>query len=149
MRLANIIFAISMIILSLYISISSFMMGGSSSTFPLLTGIFLLISSVLLLIVIIIKKEKLDEFSPVDRGKLLKFIYTIILMIIYSIMIRYIGALIASILLFIGMALILNEDIKKNTISNYIRLVILSIVIVGTIYSIFKFLLNVPLPELF
>lgn len=149
MRLLNLIFTILMIILGGYITASSYIMGGTSVLFPKLIGILLTISSILLLIVTIIKKDKLDEVSPVERGKILRFLYTIILMIVYTIIIRFIGTYISTVFLFVGMALILAEDVKGKTPANYVKLSITSFVIVGIIYSIFKFILNVPLPEIF
>lgn len=147
MKLLNYLFAIAMIILGIYITISSYLMGGSSTLFPKITGISLLISSILLLIIISVEKQAVYE-SKIERAKVIRFIYTIILMIFYTVIIGFIGTFISTVILFIGMALILTEDLKAKPASTYVKLPIIALVIVGIIYSMFKFILNVPLPEL-
>lgn len=147
MKLLNYLFAIAMIILGIYITISSYLMGGSSTLFPKITGVSLLISSILLLIIISVEKQAVYE-SKIERAKVIRFIYTIILMIFYTVIIGFIGTFISTVILFIGMALILTEDLQAKPASTYVKLPIIALVIVGIIYSMFKFILNVPLPEL-
>lgn len=137
-----------MILLGIYITISSFLMGGTTALFPKIIGISLLIASILLLVFIVREKNIVYE-NKIDRAKVFRFIYTIILMIIYTILLKFIGTFISTVLLFIGMAVILTEDIKEKAVSNYIKLPVAALVIVGIIYSMFKFILNVPLPEIF
>lgn len=147
MKMANLLFSIIMIGLSVYMFIYSMSLGKESALFPTMISVPLFVFSVTLLIFILKGKDTSSNKESTDPIKVFKFFYMIITMTLYSICINFIGFYISTVLLFTATALILAVEPWNNSIKDYAVLIVTAIIVVGVVYSLFKLLLGVPLPE--
>ncbi|PIC95375.1 hypothetical protein CSV69_11685 [Sporosarcina sp. P26b] len=148
MKVSNIIFSFSMIGLSIYIFIYSLSLGKDSSLFPIIISVPLFVFSIMLLIITVKGKSIVSANIQVKREKQLKFTFAIVTMVVYTIIINYLGFFLSTIFLFISTVFILSEEPINRSIKSNLLIFITAIIIVGIVYSLFKFMLNVPLPEL-
>jgi len=88
------------------------------------------------------------EPAEVERIKKFKFIYAIIIMILYSIIINVLGFYISTVMLFIATVFILSEESFQRPIKSYVTIFVTALIIVGVVYFLFNTLLGVPLPTL-
>ncbi|MEV9641071.1 tripartite tricarboxylate transporter TctB family protein [Mammaliicoccus sciuri] len=148
MKASNIIFSLIMIGLSIYIFTYSMSLGKDASLFLIIISIPLFVFSIILLFMTVKEKNIVSEKVQVERRKQFKFVFAIITMILYTLVIEYLGFYLTTILLFISTVFILSEEPIKRSVRSYVVLLFTAAVIVGIVYSLFKFMLNVPLPEL-
>lgn len=149
MRRVDLVFSGLMVLLSVYIFIYSLGLGSEASLFPKLVSIPFFFFS-LLLFILTFNNKKLEAILEIEIPKVLRFIYSIIAMILYSLIIEYLGFYISSVLLFVAITLILSNDLSKwKTFKSKLFLLAIALITVAVIYVIFNLFLNVPLPTLF
>ncbi|WP_408011268.1 tripartite tricarboxylate transporter TctB family protein [Pseudalkalibacillus sp. A8] len=134
----DLILSVFLLILSVFVYAKSLKMPTNAGEFPILLSIVLGILSILLLFSSF-KKKKQDAGS-IKYTNIQYIFLGIIAMLIYSVILSYLGYLLSTLFLFLSILFLIGY--RKKTFG-----VLIGVIIVVAIFAIFKIALNVPLPE--
>jgi|SRR5699024_4235822 len=134
----NFYLAMTFILISIYMFVSAMDMPSNDAQFPIIIAVALFLFSAALLIQTI--KTKKDD-SKLELNVLKRICLLLTTMILYTLLINIMGYLISSVLLYISIFLIMGY---RKLITGIIS----ALVVVPVIFVVFKYFLNVPLPEI-